>query len=232
MRRIGCVLGSATLLAVAVLAGVVGLSVLGAAGLYYLSPAPLRPWLIAWFEGDVPPHSDVPDRLGSYERVPFHGYKGAVSFACVPLSQASTYVTDCFGTARKGGYIHRGIDFAMPSGSTVITPWGGQVVWAGWNGPYGMLVVVENQGVQVWFAHNDVALVKVGDIVEAGQPVALSDDSGNSTGPHLHFEIRVKEGEQVWNENPAMFHWPTGETCNWLAMVPVSSRAPAHCQGH
>jgi len=229
LRSVGCALGCAVLLAIGVLLATVFLAASGAAGLYYILPLPLRGPMIAWIEGDVPSGSDVPDRLGAFEQVPFRGYEGPISFACIPVSETHHFVTDCFGTARRGGYIHRGIDFGIVTGSTIVTPWGGQVVWVGWNGPYGVLVVVENQGVQVWFAHNDAALVQVGDIVEAGQPVALSDDSGNSTGPHLHFEIRVKQGEQVWSENPAVFHWPTGEVCNWLVMVPVSSRAPGHC---
>ena len=232
MRSMGCALGCASLIALLVLGGVLAMAVVGAAGLYYLLPPVLRAPMIAWIEGDLPPDTDAPARLDTYARIPFDGYDGPMSFVCTPLAPAAEihYLTDCFGTRRRGGYTHRGLDFGTTSGSTVLTPWGGKVVWAGENGPYGNLVVVENHGVQVWFAHNAAPLVRVGDIVQAGDPVAVSDNTGNSTGPHVHFEIRAREGDSVANYDPARFVWPTGQTCNWMALVPVGRNAPAHCR--
>ncbi len=232
MRIFGGALGCATLVFFAVLCTVTGLAVMGAAGLYYLAPAPMRPLLIAWMEGDVPPDSDVPDRIGTYERVPFDGYEGPISFECTPVAPDAPihYLTDCFGTPRKGGVRHGGMDFGTTWGSTVVTPWGGKVVWAGWNGPYGVLVVVENQGVQVWLAHNERTLVQVGDIVQAGDPVAVSGNTGNSTGPHVHLEIRVKQDDKVWSVDPDAFTFPGGGACIWREIVPIASNAPAHCR--
>ncbi len=231
MRIFGGALGCATLVFFAVLCTVTGLAVMGAAGLYYLAPAPMRPLLIAWMEGNVPPDSDVPDRIGTYERVPFSGYEGSVSFMCDRLTGHRVfYVTDCFGTLRKGGYRHQGIDYGVPEGACALTPWGGKVVWAGWNGPYGNLVVIENQGVQVWLAHNRDVVVQEGDVVQAGDCVAHVDSTGNSTGHHIHFEVRVTDGERVWAVNPATFAWPGGYTCNFLALAPAAGDAPAHCR--
>jgi murein DD-endopeptidase MepM/ murein hydrolase activator NlpD len=68
---------------------------------------------------------------------------------------------------------------------------GGKVVFAGWSrAGYGNLVVIENDGWQVYLAHNDSFMVDVGEVVRAGDVVALSGSTGNSTGPHVHFETR------------------------------------------
>lgn len=79
-----------------------------------------------------------------------------------------------------------------------ITPMGGLVVFAGWSSAgYGNLLVIENDSWQVYLAHNNAFLVGVGAIVQAGQVVALSGSTGNSTGPHVHFEVRqcLEDGE-------------------------------------
>jgi murein DD-endopeptidase MepM/ murein hydrolase activator NlpD len=73
-------------------------------------------------------------------------------------------------------------------------------VWAGSNGPWGNLVVVENNGYQVWLAHLSNVQVVEGQILNYGDVVGLSGNTGNSTGAHLHYGIRQKTGEQsaVW----------------------------------
>jgi murein DD-endopeptidase MepM/ murein hydrolase activator NlpD len=85
---------------------------------------------------------------------------------------------------------HVGVDLPVDSGTPVYATMAGKVVWAGANGAWGNLVVVENNGYQTWFAHNESFAVQVGDIVQAGQVVAASDSTGNSTGPHVHYGIR------------------------------------------
>ena len=82
----------------------------------------------------------------------------------------------------------------------------GKVVWAGANGPWGNLVVVENGGYQVWLAHLESVHVVEGQVLDYGDFVGLSGNTGNSTGPHLHYGIKHKTeaGSFVWL-NPQYF---------------------------
>jgi murein DD-endopeptidase MepM/ murein hydrolase activator NlpD len=86
---------------------------------------------------------------------------------------------------------HTGIDIAIPTGTQVKTTMDGQVVHAGWNPQgYGNLVIVENGAYRTYYAHLSSIPVLVGDEVKAGTVIGLSGSTGNSTGPHLHYEIR------------------------------------------
>jgi murein DD-endopeptidase MepM/ murein hydrolase activator NlpD len=82
-------------------------------------------------------------------------------------------------------------DIAVPVGTPVKTTMDGKVVHAGWNDQgYGNLVIVENGSYRTYYAHLSSIPVAVGDQVEAGTIVGLSGNTGHSTGPHLHYEIR------------------------------------------
>lgn len=86
---------------------------------------------------------------------------------------------------------HHGIDIAVPTGTTVNAARQGQVVKAGWLGVYGLAVLIDHgNGIQTLYGHNKRLLVKVGEQVESGERIAISGNTGNTTGPHLHFEIR------------------------------------------
>jgi murein DD-endopeptidase MepM/ murein hydrolase activator NlpD len=86
---------------------------------------------------------------------------------------------------------HTGIDFGVPEGTPVHAAAAGVVSFAGRQGGYGILVVIEHAGgFSTYYAHLSKALVEVGQFVEQGQIIALSGNTGLSTGPHLHFEIR------------------------------------------
>ena len=92
---------------------------------------------------------------------------------------------------------HAGVDFAGKDGSDIITVGSGVVTWAGDRYGYGLLVEVNHGGgYTTRYAHAKKVLVKVGDIVEKGQTVALLGSTGRSTGPHVHFEVR-KNGKAV-----------------------------------
>lgn len=92
---------------------------------------------------------------------------------------------------------HSGQDFAVPSGTKVVAAHGGTVVKAGGNGAgdgaaYGNAVVIKHgNGAYSQYAHLSRISVKVGQVVTTGQRIALSGNTGNSSGPHLHFEIRT-----------------------------------------
>ena len=97
---------------------------------------------------------------------------------------------------------HVALDFGAPVGSPVKATMDGKVVYAGWNNEgYGNLVIVENGSYRTYFAHLSKIPVKIGDKVNFGEVVAYSGNTGNSTGPHLHYEVR-KNGVQI---NPAPF---------------------------
>ncbi|MEV6053405.1 M23 family metallopeptidase [Streptomyces sp. NPDC052107] len=91
---------------------------------------------------------------------------------------------------------HSGQDFAVPTGTDVVAAHGGTVVKAGPNGAgdgpaYGNAIVISHgNGTYSQYAHLSRIDVKVGQIVKTGQHIARSGSTGNSTGPHLHFEVR------------------------------------------
>jgi murein DD-endopeptidase MepM/ murein hydrolase activator NlpD len=95
---------------------------------------------------------------------------------------------------RGGADFHTGQDFARPEGSSVSAVSGGVVAFAGWGGSYGNLVRVRHaNGVESWYAHLSSTAVRVGDRIRAGEQLGQVGSTGNSTGPHLHLEIRVDD---------------------------------------
>jgi|WetSurMetagenome_2_1015567.scaffolds.fasta_scaffold284255_2 murein DD-endopeptidase MepM/ murein hydrolase activator NlpD len=86
---------------------------------------------------------------------------------------------------------HMAFDIAIPVGTQVKTTMDGKVVYAGWNNQgYGNLVIVENGGYRTYYGHLSSVPVSVGEQVTAGTVIGLSGNTGHSTGPHLHYEIR------------------------------------------
>jgi len=89
---------------------------------------------------------------------------------------------------------HEGIDFSAPIGEPIFATAGGIVVEAGRSGAYGNLVTINHGGgLQTRYAHISKILVKKGDIVQKEQLIAFVGNTGRSTGPHLHYEIRYKK---------------------------------------
>lgn len=87
---------------------------------------------------------------------------------------------------------HSGIDIAIPSGTPVLAADDGVVLVSGWRGGYGYFLAIDHgKGISTCYGHNSQLLVKVGEKVTKGQRVTLSGNTGLSTGPHLHFEVRV-----------------------------------------
>ena len=91
----------------------------------------------------------------------------------------------------RQGQRHDGIDIAAPEGATIGAAAGGAVLYAGAQSGYGSIVILRHDGgLLTLYAHASAILVRQGDRVEAGQPIARVGKSGRTTGPHLHFEVR------------------------------------------
>ncbi|MEU9621207.1 M23 family metallopeptidase [Streptomyces sp. NPDC088251] len=110
------------------------------------------------------------------------------------LPVAGSYVTTGYkssGSLWSSGS-HSGIDFHAASGSSVVAVGAGTVVEAGWGGAYGNNIVLRmTDGTYTQYGHLSSIGVSVGQSVGAGQRIGLSGSTGNSTGPHLHFEART-----------------------------------------
>jgi murein DD-endopeptidase MepM/ murein hydrolase activator NlpD len=96
------------------------------------------------------------------------------------------------GYGMRWGRLHEGIDITASTGTPIWAAAAGTVIHAGWLGGYGYLVVVDHgNGLATAYAHASSILVAVGQSVGQGETVALVGSTGNSSGPHLHFEVRV-----------------------------------------
>jgi murein DD-endopeptidase MepM/ murein hydrolase activator NlpD len=101
-------------------------------------------------------------------------------------------ITTAYGKKGKmwsKGY-HTGVDFACKEGTDIIAVADGKIENANWGKSYGVQLVQAVEGGWVIYAHLSKTLVKAGDKVVKGQHIAESGNTGNSSGPHLHFEMR------------------------------------------
>ena len=99
------------------------------------------------------------------------------------------------GYGWRWGRMHKGIDIANNTGTSIHAARDGQVTYAGWMGAYGYLVeIAHDDGESTRYAHNSRLMVRKGERVLQGTRIALMGSTGRSTGPHLHFEIRRRGG--------------------------------------
>jgi len=127
--------------------------------------------------------------------------RSAQSSSIVPAptgaASAAGFVWPVHGVLTSGfgwrwGRMHEGIDLAVANGTPVVAAAAGTVIVAGWLGGYGNLVVVDHgNGVSTAYGHNTSVTAGVGQSVAQGQLIAYSGNTGHSTGPHLHFEVRI-----------------------------------------
>lgn len=105
----------------------------------------------------------------------------------------SGIITSRFGSRESiRSYPHNGLDIAAPYGTQIKAACDGKVTFSGDKGSYGNLIIVDcGNGVQIYYGHCSKLYAKVGDIVKAGDVIAAVGSTGNSTGNHLHFEIKV-----------------------------------------
>ena len=102
----------------------------------------------------------------------------------------------------RGGAHHDGIDIAAPEGSPVVAAADGSVIFVGQQSGYGTVVILRHErGLVTVYAHNSAVLVHEGERVTRGQLVARVGQTGRTTGPHLHFEVR----EGIRPRNPLLY---------------------------
>ena len=117
----------------------------------------------------------------------------------MPVKNAFRY-TSPFG--RRWGRAHEGVDLAAPVGTPVYATGEGKVIFAGWQSGYGNLIKVQHElGTETRYGHLSKIKVKVGQKVSQGSLIGAMGNTGRSTGPHLHYEVRVN-GRAV---NPMTF---------------------------
>ncbi|UPZ27513.1 transglycosylase family protein [Streptomyces sp. LRE541] len=111
-----------------------------------------------------------------------------------PVSAATGTPYHAAGSSWSKGY-HTGVDFPVPTGTSVKSVGAGSVVTAGWGGSFGYQVVIRHgDGRYTQYAHLSAISVKAGQSVGAGQRIGRAGSTGNSSGPHLHFEVRTGPG--------------------------------------
>lgn len=116
-------------------------------------------------------------------------------------------ISAAYGTRKnpfthRGSEFHKGVDLGAKFGVNVYATGDGEVIFAGWNGGYGNLVIISHgYGFTTLYAHNSKLLVKTGDKVKRGQALAKTGSTGRSTAPHVHYEVKVN-GKNV---NPVKY---------------------------
>ncbi len=103
----------------------------------------------------------------------------------------------------RWGRMHKGIDYGTSTGTKVRAADNGKVIVSGYStGGYGYYIIIDHgNGMKTLYGHNSKLLVDVGDVVEQGQTIARSGNTGRSTGPHCHFEVLINDA----NVNPANY---------------------------
>ena len=115
--------------------------------------------------------------------------------------EGSYPITQNYGEAGTSAF-HTGIDYACPEGTPILASEAGTVMFAGWdNTGYGYCVIIQHaDGNATLYAHLKMVAVKTGQKVQRSQVIGYSGTTGNSTGPHLHFEAR-----RTWNDYKSHF---------------------------
>ena len=113
-----------------------------------------------------------------------------INLSALPVSGT---ITSRYGeSSSRRRSTHTGLDIASKTGTTIKATASGTVIFAATSGSYGKLIKIDHgNNVQTWYGHCNTINTKVGTKVKAGDKIATVGSTGNSTGPHLHFEIRI-----------------------------------------
>ena len=124
------------------------------------------------------------------------------------LPTTGYHLTARFGSA--GGLWasnHTGLDFAAPSGTPITAVANGKITFTGYDGSYGNKTVETlDDGTELWYAHQSAIDVSVGDEVRGGQAIGNIGSTGNTTGPHVHLEVRPGGGDPVDPYTALVYH--------------------------
>ena len=118
---------------------------------------------------------------------------GKASLGISLIKPVSGIITSRFAaSSRIRSSAHTGLDIATSAGTPVKAAASGTVTFSGWKGSYGkLLVITHSNGVQTYYGHCSSLYAQVGQTVSQGETICAVGSTGNSTGPHLHFEIRI-----------------------------------------
>ena len=150
----------------------------------YVAPAPVVPVVTA--KSTVTSSGSYSGKVNTSQTVSYSNQAIGISLA----RPVSGTITSRFGKRSRG--THTGLDIATSKGTPVGAAAAGTVTYAGPKGTYGNLVVIDHgNGVQTYYAHCSTVNCSVGQYVSQGQIISTVGSTGNSTGPHLHLEIRI-----------------------------------------
>ncbi|MBQ7500689.1 MAG: peptidoglycan DD-metalloendopeptidase family protein [Clostridia bacterium] len=109
-----------------------------------------------------------------------------------PLPNSCTRISSYYGYRAIFGDFHLGVDFPAPYGTPVYAAADGEVIWSSYKGSYGYCVMIDHGGgYSTLYGHNSSLVASVGDYVKKGDVISKVGSTGNSTGNHLHFEVRI-----------------------------------------
>ena len=117
----------------------------------------------------------------------------------LPLASGVYRITARFGQCSGlWSHCHTGLDLAAPEGTPILAVANGTVTTTDWAGAYGNRTIITlEDGTEIWYCHQSAFGAEVGDQVVGGQPIGFVGTTGNSTGPHLHLEVRPGGGDAV-----------------------------------
>lgn len=156
---------------------------------------------VVTFENDKEVGTEIVKEEITFEPIPKVVERGTKIPPSYIKPVAGGRLTSTFGPRKRpkagASSNHRGVDWAVPTGTPVVASCGGTVIKAGWGSGYGYCVYIQHpDGKVTRYGHLSKVLVSAGQSVSQGQRIALSGNTGVSTGPHLHFEILIG-GSQV-----------------------------------
>lgn len=151
---------------------------------------PLTPLSFSTMGGGPNPDGERANAiLNSLDRINLYRIAAQRAPFAVPVRDPYRF-TSGFGT--RWGRLHAGTDFAAPIGTPIYATADGVVTQAGWHSGYGRLITIQHEfGIETRYAHLNAMRVSVGQRVSRGERIGDMGNSGRSTGPHLHYEIRV-----------------------------------------
>ncbi len=157
---------------------------------YDLKPG-MKIWLVAGKTEVAAIQRPVKETYSAEEKIPEVDYQMSVQKKIDLFLPVKGVVTSEFGI--RNGRPHKGIDISASVGEPIYAALDGKVAYVGTQRGYGNVIILEHDNyVMTVYAHNESNLVRLGETVKKGQPIGTLGKTGSTSGPHLHFEYRVK----------------------------------------